>query len=115
MFKTTKIAAAAIATTLALGTAASADSYFIPMMEVDDNTNFTLQGVTSDVDGQVVFFDYTGGERGDVLATIPVNTGANVDIPVTLDRVPSGDVLAVLFEGDMMEGRGLANFVIEIE
>jgi len=111
-FRNTAVAAL---TTALLATSVSADSYFFNQMQIDDSSNFTIAGVTSDVDGQVVIFDYTGGEKGEILATAPVNQGANVDVVMTLSRVPSGDILAVLYEGEQTEGRGITNTVIDID
>lgn len=110
-----KLASLAIAATLAMGTAVNAQSYFQGMMQIDQDSTFTLDGITAEADGKVVFFDYHGGQRGAELGSINVREGANVNIRVGLIREPRGDVLAVLFTGDDTSGAGVANTIIEVD
>lgn len=115
MQTSTKLASIALAAALAMGSAATAQSYFQGMMQIDQDSTFTLDGITAEADGTVVFFDYHGGARGAEIGSVDVRAGANVNIRVGLTREPRGDVLAVLFEGTDTSGAGVANTIIEVD
>ncbi len=112
----TTFAALTLGTALAFGTAATAQNYFGNQMVADMNSKtITLNTVRAEADGFVVIYDYTGDEIGDELGSAPVQAGANSAVLVSLSRDPVGNVLAVLFPGEMAEGMDAMSGVAMLE
>ncbi len=101
MFNTTKIALTAIALSVAAAGSVSADSYITLQQEMMTNDQVTISTVTADVDGYVAVYDYRLGEFGDLLGSAKINAGANSDVIVSFDTPVNGDVMAVIFAGDV--------------
>jgi len=102
------IAALTIGTAVAFGSAATAQNYFGNQMVADMNAKtINLNTVTAESDGFVVIYDFTGDEIGDALGQAPIQAGANANVLVSLDRDPVGNIMAVLFAGEMMDDMGM--------
>ncbi|MEL6958137.1 MAG: hypothetical protein AAGL89_04180 [Pseudomonadota bacterium] len=96
MFKTSLIAAAAVATSFS---AASADSYISNfVVEQDRDSLIELGTVRAAGEGVVEIYNYHGGELGALLGTEAVTAGANLDVDVNVVR-PTTDAIAVLKVG----------------
>ena len=97
----TLMKSAALVSAIALtSTAAVANSFALQDNVMDDMT-VTIDLVTSDTDGYVVIYDYTGGEFGDALGMHEVNAGANDDVIITLDNNIAQEFAAVLYNGEV--------------
>ena len=93
MFKTTLIAAAAVAATVS---AASADSFISNLvMEQDRDSQIELGTVTAAGDGVVEVYSYHAGVQGALLGSEAVTAGANLDVDIDVAR-PTTDAIAVL-------------------
>ena len=117
MFNLKSTAAAALIA--AAGTAASAD-YFFLQEQVDDQNVVTIEGVTSSMAGNLVAFDYTGGEIGDMLGSAPIAMGANSDVQLNLGApTASGvaqSVIVFLMHGDETDpAKAAAYSVYEVD
>ena len=100
------------------GTAASAD-YFFLQDKINDQNVVTIDGVTSSMAGNLVAFDYTGGEIGDMLGSAPIAMGANSDVQLNLGApTASGvaqSVIVFLMHGDEMDpANAVASSVYEV-
>lgn len=104
--------AAAITATLGLATAASAAGMFGYQTTVSDDNSITIDLVNAAADGELVVYDYTGGEFGDVLGTAPLTSGANTEIVVTLSNNIAQDLAAVIYEGAMTEPTQASDFIV---
>jgi hypothetical protein len=100
--------AAALMTTAGVVTA---DSYFGVTGEMEEGTTLTIDNVTAESAGTLDVYDYHTGERGELLASVDLNAGANSDVRVDLDQEPRSDVMAVV----MIDGEMAAMTEIEIE
>lgn len=100
--------AAALMTTAGVATA---DSYFGVTGEMEEGTTLTIDNVTAESAGTLDVYDYHTGERGELLASVDLNAGANSDVRVDLDQEPRSDVMAVV----MIDGEMAAMTEIEIE
>jgi len=91
--KTLALAAATVASTASIASAYNAlpfgDSY-----EATDTLN--LEVVRAEGAGVVEIYDFTGGQRGDLLGSEAVFAGANTDVKVDLGIAGNSDILAVL-------------------
>mgnify|MGYP000187875344 CR=1 FL=1 len=100
--------AAAVMTTAGVATA---DTYFGLTGVMEEDSSLMIETVTADSAGVLEIYDYHTGERGELLATEPLNAGANNDVLVDLGATPRGDVLAVV----MIDGEMAAMAEIELE
>ncbi len=99
----TTIAALTLGTAVAFGSAVSAQSYFGNQMVADMDANvITLNVVTAESAGYVAIYDFTGGEVGDKLGEMAVLEGANASVRIGLNGNVTGNLMAVLFAGEMM-------------
>ncbi|MEL6958138.1 MAG: hypothetical protein AAGL89_04185 [Pseudomonadota bacterium] len=99
MFKTSLIAAAAVAASFS---AASADSYISNfVMEQDRDSQIELGTVRAAGDGVVEIYSFHKGEQGALLGSEAVMAGANLDVDIDVRR-PVTDVIAVLTVGGVV-------------
>jgi hypothetical protein len=86
-----------------LATSAFAETLFV--LQEDPQTMpagaIDIKGITADVAGTVAIYAYSGGTYGELLGSVPVNAGANEDVVVDLNIEATGNVMAVLFAGDV--------------
>ena len=102
MFSKKFFASTAVATLLATSAMAQSEGYFtyIEGTPQEDSSVVELGGVTADVDGTVVIYDYQGGEFGDMLGSMAVSAGANSDVRIDVDEHTSSTLAAVLYAGE---------------
>lgn len=81
---------------MTVGSAASAESYFACMGPIPQQGVLELGSITSDGDGTVDVYDYRLGEQGNLLGSIDVQEGANMDVRLNVGNAPLGDLLATL-------------------
>jgi len=91
--KSIALAAAAVA---ALGSTASAESYFELNENLDSGTVLDLGLVRADADGVVEIYKTDAGEPGVLIGTEAVHFGANSNVRVNVGIQPIQDVIAVL-------------------
>ena len=91
--KSIALAAAAVA---ALGSTASAESYFELGENLDAGTILELGLVRSDADGIVEIYTSDAGDLGTLIGTKAVHAGANSDVRVNVGSAPQKDVIALL-------------------
>lgn len=97
----TLIKSAALASSIALTTTAAMANSFALQDNVMDDMTVTIDLVTSNTDGYVVIYDYTGGTFGEALGMEEVNAGANDDVLITLDNNIAQEFAAVLYNGEV--------------
>ncbi|PRY75968.1 hypothetical protein CLV80_11054 [Yoonia maritima] len=90
-----KIALAA-ATVAALGSAASAESYFELGENLDATSILDLGIVRAEGDGVVEIYKSASGEIGTLIGTESVHAGANSDVRVNVGGTPLNKVIALL-------------------
>lgn len=94
---TLKFIALAAVTSLALATAASANSFFELGDNLERRTTLDLGLVVSaEGAGTLSIYDYHRGEQGKLLGTQSVNAGPNYKTRVNVGTRPINDVIAVL-------------------
>ncbi len=98
-----KTIVAATAITLGLAMSANANSYIGLTMQMDNDQQITLSNVTADAAGFVAIYEFRLGEIGELLGSAPINEGANSEVIINLDKRPQGDVMAVLYAGDITD------------
>lgn len=94
-----KTIAFAAATVAALGTVASAESYFELGENLNANSVLDLGLVRAQNDGVVEIYTNNGGELGNLIGTANVHAGANSDVRVNVGTAPNQDVIALLKVG----------------
>lgn len=96
------LAAAAVvgaATFASAGPSYDTGSYFAQPRTLQASSVLDVALVTSTGAGTVSIYDYKSGIQGALLATVPVNAGANADLRINLGVPPQDDVIAVLTIG----------------
>jgi hypothetical protein len=91
--KTIALAAATIA---ALGSTASANSYFELGENLDASSVLEIGLVRADADGVVEIYKSVAGEQGALIGSKAVHAGANPNVRVNVGATPHQDVIAVL-------------------
>ncbi|KJZ19495.1 hypothetical protein [Loktanella sp. S4079] len=91
-----KTIALAAATVAALGSAASAESYFELGDNLDAGSVLELGLVRADADGVVEIYTSNAGDLGTLIGTETVHAGANSDVRVNVGSAPQQDVIALL-------------------
>jgi hypothetical protein len=104
--KTTALIAA-----LSLGTAATASNTFGFQATVEDDSSIMIDLVNTSAAGTLAVYDYSTGEFGMLLGTVPLSAGANTDVTVPLDANSANEVAAVIYEGDVTSPSMAAGWV----
>lgn len=94
--KLIKSIALAAAASVALASAATADSAFTLSNGELGGSTIELGQVRAADNGVISLYDFHRGVQGELLGTKSVNAGANYDVRIKLGKPPVNDVVAVL-------------------
>lgn len=101
----------ALVTALGFGTAAVADASFGFQTQVEDDSSIMIDLVRASEPGVLAIYDYSAGEFGDLLGTVEINAGANVDVIVPLDVNAANQLAAVVYEGEVSDPTMAAGWI----
>lgn len=107
-----KIAAAAVAASLAAAGPAGAQGYFIApdALEVG-KTYVKIDTVNLPADGVIAVYDYSGAEFRALLGTEEVTEGVNTDMRIAFDTPAIGRIALVYYPGALGDPEGATGWM----